>query len=151
MTGARPLGPGDLVEPERVYDSAAALDEGNDALDTRAENAVNALGKALTDLGNAISGLNTSVPATVDTLRDRLFDASFLGVSGAIPFAWKPVGKAAIKRLREQAEAAAKELKRRKDAADELDKVEQDEALRGGGSATTWSRPFRRCSGPLLR
>jgi hypothetical protein len=78
VRGARPLAPADLIDPDRTSgpanDGQADLGE----INQRAAGAVQALQKAIDDLNAAAGGPDSD-------LRQALYQASYLGVSAAIP------------------------------------------------------------------
>jgi hypothetical protein len=120
--GARPLAPEDLAEPAAVaataswpLRSADPADAGD--LDTRASEALKALDQAAKGLDSAI----TAASPSASQLRQRLVEASWLGVLTAIPATRKPTDPKTVAALIDQAKRVGDELQKRRREAQEKD------------------------------
>lgn len=111
--GGRPLGPQDLTEPQLDASlHGGSLNTGE--LETRADDALDALKTARDELASAAAAATT---ATIDDLRTKLLAAASFGVPGAIPRTRRS-NAAALTELKEQATPVVKELQRRYAAAE---------------------------------
>jgi hypothetical protein len=100
--GARPLAPVDLIDPDRA---ASPANDGQMDLGEINQRVTN----LLTGLQGAIDGLTAAIGGPDGPIRDALVQASYFGVSGAIPASVDEAGSA----LAGRAAAALKELKQR--------------------------------------